>query len=325
VDDDSFPAVWQAGDVELQVDYEFESGSKNDGVSVIVPVSLLAHLDADAFEWNVPGLREELVTALLRSMPKAVRKPFVPIPDTVAEIMPGLERSDRNLIESVRRELRHRSGDALPADALSLDRLPDHLRPIFRVVGDDGETIAQGRDLERLRRQLADEVSEVLAGGDHALVRTGQTTWTFGDIPQQVATTAAGQLVTAFPALVDEGDSVGLHLLADATAQHESMWLGTRRLLRRNVGGSARLLDRLLDNRATLALAASPHRSKMAWVNDAADCVFSRLLDRVDGPVWTEADWLPSNRIHCIVPDPDGGVWIGTEQGMARIVLRDEE
>jgi ATP-dependent helicase HrpA len=291
VDDQSFPEVWQAGELELPVDYEFDASAANDGVTVTVPVSLLNRVDAAVFEWNVPGLREELVTALLRSMPKVVRKPFVPIPDTVAKIMPGLSDAGGDLVDAVRRELRNLSGELLPADALVMDRLPNHLRPIFRVVTDDGELLAQNRDLDAIRTQLANEVTEVLAGSDHDLVTSGQTTWTFGTLPRQVKTQAAGQEVDAFPSLVDEGTSVGVQLLPDAETQYESMWLGTRRLLRLNVGGSARMLNDLLDNRAALALAHSPHGGKLPWVNDAADSIFSHLLSEAGGLVWSADDF----------------------------------
>ncbi|MGI9604845.1 MAG: ATP-dependent RNA helicase HrpA [Acidimicrobiales bacterium] len=288
---DSFPETWEAGDLELPVEYEFDAGSSTDGVTVLVPVELIDHLDPDAFEWNVPGLREEIVTALMRTMPKTARKPFVPIPDTVASILPALEAADGNLVEAVRRQLRALSGEALPADALSVDRLPNHLRPIFRIVDSGGDLIAQGRDLGALRVQLAQEVRDVLAGSDHDLVSTGQRAWTFGTIPEQVTTSAAGQEIVAFPSLVDEHVSVGVQLLADSAAQYESMWLGTRRLLRLNVGGAARLLDALLDRNANLAIASSPHGTKVAWVNDATDAVFSRLLEDFGGAVRTERDW----------------------------------
>ena len=260
-------------------------------MTVTVPVLLIDHIDADAFEWNVPGLREELVTALLRSMPKTVRKPFVPIPDTVQRILPELERSEGNLVESVRSALRAVRDEPLPADALVVDRLPDHLRPIFRVVTDSGDTLVQGRSLSTLRAQLKDEIRDVLSADEHDIVSVEQTTWTFGGIPKQLRTQAAGQSVNAFPALVDEGTTVALRLFPDADTQYNTMWGGTLRLLRLNVGGSARMLASLLDNRASLAIAASPHGSKVNWVNDASDCIFSRLLEDNGGPVWSQADW----------------------------------
>ena len=291
VSDGSFPEVWQAGEVELDVDYEFDSTSANDGVTVSVPVSLLSHLDAEAFEWNVPGLREELVTALLRTMPKSVRKPFVPIPDTVSAIMPELVGSEGNLIESVRHALRELSGNPLPADALVVDRLPTHLRPVFRVVALDGQLLAQGRDLEALRNQLAAEVRDVLSEGEHDLTVEGATSWVFGEFATSMRTEAAGQVIDAFPSLVDEGETVALRLLADADQQYESMWSGTRRLLRLNVGGVARMINDQLDREANLAIAASPHGSKVGWVNDLSDAVFSRLLQDAGGPVRSHAQW----------------------------------
>ncbi len=286
-----FPETWQAGDVELEVDYEFDATSTNDGVTVNVPIALIDHIDAEAFEWNVPGLREELVTALLRSMPKAVRKPFVPIPDTVTAILPQLEESSGNLVESVRAALRMVRDEPLPADALVVDRLPDHLRPIFRVVSESGDMVVQGRNLSTLRTQLKDEVRDVLSGGEHPIVSVGQKRWTFGEIPKVLTTRAAGQEVQAYPALVDEGEIVALRLVADANAQYESMWNGTRRLLRLNVGGIARMLNDQLDNRAELAITRSPHGSKVGWVTDASDAIFSHLLEEAGGLVWNEADW----------------------------------
>lgn len=288
-DADAFPEVWTVGDLELALEYEFDETSPVDGVTVVVPLPLLGHVDATVFDWNVPGLRAELVTALLRSMPKDVRRMFVPIPDTVAAILPALSPDQGDIVEAVRRELRDRSDDPLPPDALVLDRLPDHLRPIYRVTADDGTVVAQGRDLAEIRARLDAEVSDELSEGQHELVRSGEKRWTFGDLPTRVRTTAAGQEVDAFPALVDEGETVGLQLFADRDQQHESMWAGTSRLLRLNVGGSARMLNDLFDNRATLALATSPHGSKLAWVNDAADAIFAHLLDEAGGPVWTEA------------------------------------
>ena len=289
--DHAFPERWTAGEVEFDMDYEFDATSANDGVTVNVPVSLIDHVDTTAFEWNVPGLREELVTALLRSMPKELRKNYVPIPDTVAAILPSLAEASGSLSEAVRQALRQHKDVVIPPDALDPAKLPNHLRPVYRIVSESGDLLTQGRDLAALRAQLAEEVREVVAGAEHALVTEGATDWVFGTIPQQTSVAAAGQDVSAFPALVDDGDTVALRLLPDAGAQYESMWLGTRRLLRLNVGGAARRLDACLDREANLALAVSPHGSKVGWVLDASDAVFNVLLRDAGGPVWNEKDW----------------------------------
>jgi len=304
VDDGQFPETWQTGDLEISLDYEFDQTATNDGVTLTVPVSLLDRIDAQRYDWNVPGLREELVTSLLRSMPKQARKAFVPIPDTVALVLPSLAGEDGSVIEALRGALREISDEPLPADALDLSRLPNHLRPLYRVVTDDGSLLAQSRDLDSIRADLAADVSNVLAEGAHPLVCSGEKRWAFGELPQTVRTTAAGLEVDAFPSLVDEGETVGVQLQPDADRQAEMMWLGTSRLLRLTVGGSARMLNDLFDNRATLALASSPHGSKLAWVNDAADCIFMQLLEEAGGPAWSEHDFLQlADRVRAALPD----------------------
>ena len=292
--DESFPDRWNSGDVTFDMDYEFDAGSVNDGVTVNVPVALIDHVDAAVFEWNVPGLREELVTALLRALPKTLRKNFVPIPETVAAILPaldGVDPAEVTVSEAVRSALRSVSEVAIPADVIDLSKIPNHLRPIYRVRTEDGDVLAQGRDLQALRTQLADEVREVVAGAEHPLVQVGVTTWSFDTIPRSVELDAAGQSVTAFPAIVDETKTVALRLLPDADSQYEAMWLGTRRLLRLNIGGSARRLDSQLDREGNLALTTTPHGSKVGWVNDAADAIFNVLLDDAGGPAWNENEW----------------------------------
>ncbi|NNC78820.1 MAG: ATP-dependent RNA helicase HrpA [Acidimicrobiales bacterium] len=291
IGEEEFPDAWQAGDLDLAISYDFDTGAEHDGVTITVPLAVLGHLDPAPFEWNIVGVREELVTALMRSMPKSERKPFVPIPDTVREILPELNDESGSLLDSLRRILQKRSGASLSAEALSMDRLPNHLRPRFRIIDDDGEQLAVGRDLEVLHDRLQDEVRSSLASGAHELAATGQTGWTFGDLPARVETVAAGQQVVAYPALVDEGETVGVALLADPYAQRSSMWLGTRRLLRLNVGGAARALNELLDTQATLALVVSPHQTKVGWITDASDCIFARLLRDGGGPVRTEEAW----------------------------------
>ncbi|MEM7140212.1 MAG: ATP-dependent RNA helicase HrpA, partial [Actinomycetota bacterium] len=305
VDDDraAFPETWRIGEVDFALDYEFDAASVDDGVTVTVPLSLLDRVDERALDWNVPGLRDELVTELLRSMPKAVRRAFVPIPDTVAAIVPVLT-GEGSVVEAIRDALRPLSDEPLPADALALDRLPVHLRPRYRVVDEAGAELAQGRDLAEIREAFRAEVDRGLAGGGHDLVRSGEKRWVFGDLPASVRTVVAAQEVDAYPALVDEVASVGVQLFGDPDLQHDAMWLGTARLLRLNVGGSARLLDDLLDNRANLAIASSPHGTKVEWVNDAADAIFVHLVGECGGPAWNEAGFTAlAGRVRDALPD----------------------
>nr|MDT0527003.1 DUF3418 domain-containing protein [Streptomyces sp. DSM 41633] len=127
------PDTWQAGDLELPLTYRFEPGAADDGVTVHVPVGVLARLGGDGFAWQVPALREELVTALIKSLPKDLRRNFVPAPDTARAILGDIDPSAGSLLDEIQRELRRRSGILVPIDAFDLSKVPDHLRMTFAV------------------------------------------------------------------------------------------------------------------------------------------------------------------------------------------------
>ncbi len=140
------PDAWQAGDVVLPLTYRFEPGATDDGVTVHVPIDVLARLGGDEFAWQVPALREELVTALIRSLPKDLRRNFVPAPDTARAVLAGIDtESDEPLLTALQRQLRRRTGILVPIDAFDLDKLPSHLRVTFAVESPEGAEIASGQ------------------------------------------------------------------------------------------------------------------------------------------------------------------------------------
>ncbi|MCB0945771.1 MAG: DUF3418 domain-containing protein, partial [Mycobacterium sp.] len=172
------PDSWNAGDLSLPLTYRFEPGAADDGVTVHVPVEVLARLGGEEFGWQVPALREELVTALIRSLPKDLRRNFVPAPDTARAVLAALAPGGEPLLEALQRELHRRTGILVPITAFDLDKLPVHLRVTFAVEAPDGTEIARGKDLEALQEQLAGQtrraVADVVAG---QVERTGLQTW----------------------------------------------------------------------------------------------------------------------------------------------------
>ena len=163
------PDTWQAGDLTLPVTYRFEPGAEDDGITVHVPVEVLARLGGDEFAWHVPALREELVTALIRSLPKDLRRNFVPAPDTARAVLATLEPGTEPLLQSLQRALQRRTGVLVPIDAFDIGKLPSHLRVTFAVESPDGTEVARGKDLEVLQEQLAaparQAVAEAVADG----------------------------------------------------------------------------------------------------------------------------------------------------------------
>ncbi len=206
--------------------YRFEPGADDDGTTVHVPVEVLARLGGDDFAWHVPALREELVTALIRSLPKDLRRNFVPAPDTARAVLDTLEPGTEPLLQSLQRALRQRTGVLVPIDAFDLGKLPSHLRVTFAVQSADGTEVARGKDLEALQQQLAaparQAVAEVVADG---LERSGLRGWPddIDDLPRTVERVSGGHTVRGYPAFVDAGGAVDIRVFATSAEQDAAM------------------------------------------------------------------------------------------------------
>jgi ATP-dependent helicase HrpA len=293
VDDDTAerPDSWQAGDLSLPLTYRFEPGASDDGVTVHIPVGVLARLGGDEFGWQVPALREELVTALIRSLPKDLRRNFVPAPDTARAVLADIDAGHEPLLEALQRELHRRSGILVPISAFELDKLPAHLRVTFAVEATDGTEVARGKDLEVLQRQLAGSTRQAVADAVASdLERTGLRAWPddLDQLPTSVERTVGGHLVRGYPALVDAGTAANVRVFATAAEQTAAMKAGLRRLLRLAVPSPVKSLEKTLDPRTRLVLGANPDGSLAALLDDCADAAVDVLAAQ---PVWTKADF----------------------------------
>ena len=285
------PDTWQAGDLSLPVTYRFEPGAEDDGITVHVPVEVLARLGGDEFAWHVPALREELVTALIRSLPKDLRRNFVPAPDTARAVLATLEPGTEPLLRSLQRALQRRTGVLVPIDAFDLDKLPSHLRVTFAVESADGTEVARGKDLEALQEQLAaparQAVAEAVADG---LERSGLRGWPddLDELPRTVERVSGGHTVRGFPAFVDMKSTVDVRVFATTAEQDAVMGPGVRRLLRLTVASPVKTIERQLNPRARLVLGGNPDGSLAALLDDSADAA---VAVQAPAPVWSRAEF----------------------------------
>jgi ATP-dependent RNA helicase HrpA len=282
------PGTWKQGDLSLALSYRFEPGTDHDGVTVHVPLKVLPRLHQDGFEWLVPAMRSELVTALMRSLPKELRRPLVPMPEVAAEVLAAVEPRREPLLDALERELERLRGVRVPRSAWDLSRLPAHLRMTFRVEDEDGGVVAEGQDLEALRERARPRLREALSTAAAGLERRGLGAWTIGALPKTVALPGTGQAVRGYPALVDEGDAVGVRVLDTPEAQELAMHAGTRRLLLLSAPSPARYVTDRLGNAAALALAGAPHGSLAAVLDDATVAAVDALIAQAGGPAWDE-------------------------------------
>ncbi len=289
---DDFPGTWGQGDLRLRLSYQFEPGTDADGVTVHIPVDVLNQVDPEPFGWQVAGLREELVTALLRSLPKAVRRSFVPAPTYAHAVLGQAGPQDGPVVEAVARALRAMGGPAVTPADLNLDRVPPHLQMTFRVEDERGRRLDEGKDLAVLRERLAPQTRATVAAAGADLERTGLTTWAVGTLPVQVETRRGRYVVRGYPALVDEGSSVALRVLADQAEAARSTRAGVRRLLLLAVPVSTRAATAALPQRTRLALGWNPHGSAAALLEDCVRATVDSLVDEHGGVPRDEASFV---------------------------------
>ena len=274
VTEQDYPDSWQEEGLSLPLTYHFAPGAADDGLTVDLPLTALNQVPDDALSWQVPGLREDLVVALLRSLPKQLRVNFVPAPNHAKEFLASVPAGREPLLDALERHLRSRTGVVVPREAWDWEKVPPHLRPTYRVVSDDGDVVSTGKDLASLKEPLAGRFAAALtdAAADHT--RTGQRSWTFGSIERSFEEVRAGHHVKGFPALVDEGTTVGLRVFGAPGAQEAAHRHGVRRLLALTLPFASNRLTDGWDNRRKLTLAGSPYPSVAELLDD---CVLAAL------------------------------------------------
>ena len=265
----------------IQLSYAFEPGSETDGVTVDIPLSRLNQVNAAEFSWQVPGLRAELVTEMIRSLPKALRRDLVPAPDVAREVVARLGEPSGDLRDAVARELRSLRGVTVPRDAWDLTKLPRHLRITVRVTEGD-RVLAEGKDVAELQRELRPRLRAVLSQAAAGITRSGLTSWNFGALPQVFRE----DTVVAYPALADAGDRVDVRLFETEAAARTAMWAGTRRLILLGAPSPVKSIADGLSTRAKLALSHNPHGSVAAMFADCVSCAADYLMAQAGGPAW---------------------------------------
>jgi ATP-dependent helicase HrpA len=272
-----YPATWDG----LPLSYEFAPGEPDDGVTVDIPLTALGRVNGDELGWQVPGRREELVTELIRSLPKDLRRAFVPAPETARAVTARLGEPGGSLLDALGAELGRLGGAVVPRDAWDLSRLPAHLRMTFRVM--DGEReLASGKDLDELRERLRPRLQAKLTEAAGGIARAGLRDWSIGTLPRVFTR----DQVTVYPALADAGDAADVRLFGTQAEADASMAAGTRRLLLLQVPSGVRSIADRLPTSAKLAMSRNPYPSIGALLDDCVACAADQVIAEAGGPAW---------------------------------------
>ncbi|MQA87775.1 MAG: ATP-dependent RNA helicase HrpA [Streptosporangiales bacterium] len=290
VSERDYPDSWEQDGLRLRLTYQFEPGEEADGVTVHIALTVLNQVRVDGFDWQVPGLREELVTALIRSLPKQLRRSFIPAPDHARAVLSrvGGAKSEP-LLDVLARELGRMRGVRVPREAWQPDQVPDHLKMTFRVLDGKNRTLAEGKDLPALKQRTRGRMRDTLSAAAGGIERRGLRTWSLGALPQVVERDwHDGNPVTGYPALVDEGSGVAIRVFETEAQQTQAMWRGTRRLLLLNIPSPAKPILQGLNNADKLALSRGPYRGAAELFDDCLGCAADKLIAESGGPAWDE-------------------------------------
>ena len=356
-DDSQFPRQWvqrtDSGELTLDLRYEYAptagvggartETAKRDGVAVQVPILFLNQLSPEPFRWQIPGLRHELVTALIKSLPKAIRRNFVPAPDVARAACAALEEdyspATDELLPSLALVLRRLRGVVVEPEAFNWDAVPEHLKMGFQVRNARNKILGEGKDLRALQQQLHKEIRSALAdslgasddtmakmvalaqggsgnaGSSAASAKKGAKSpdapanadasggvreisgltefpadlFPNGEIPRKVQRIIATQAVNGYPALVDEGSSVGLRIFPTEAEQLHAQRRGIIRLLQLQVPSPVRYVSEHLSHKEKIVFTQNPHGSIDELIRDCTVAALDHLVPHA--PIFTHAEY----------------------------------
>lgn len=284
----AFPDTWRKGTIDYALEYRFEPGHPQDGVTILVPIPLLAGMDREGFDWLVPGLREELVTELIRTLPKELRKTVVPAPDYAARALPRLVPYQGPLVEQLAEVLSSPGGRQIAAGDFRPSALPAHLKMTFGAVDKRGRVIDADKDLGALVERNAGSIRASVSRVSRTSESQAVPKWTpdsLGTIAEEVQTVVDGHEVTAYPALVATPEGVEIRVHPTRAAAEASMMTATLTLLLREISVNANQMTKGLPLQQRVAVDNYPHGGATGLVEDARVAAIRDLMIEHGGPV----------------------------------------
>ncbi|WP_289030101.1 ATP-dependent RNA helicase HrpA [uncultured Paraglaciecola sp.] len=285
IDAHSFPETFKQNNLTLALDYHFDPKDIDDGVSLMVPLALLNQVTPQGLDWLIPGLRHELIVALIKGLPKSIRKNFVPAPNYADACLADMQQIDKKgemlaFLPSLSLKLKRMTGVEVEIEDWQLDKLPPHLVFNIKVLNNKGTVITQGRDLIKLQQQLQSKVKENLQQvATPEVEQSGLVEWSIDTIPEEFINKNSGYEIKAYPALVNEGKTVAVKLFEQPNIAQESHKIGLRQLIILSIPSPVKYLQDKLPNKAKLGLYFNPFGQIRALIDDCIDAAVDHMID----------------------------------------------
>ncbi|MEX0942154.1 MAG: ATP-dependent RNA helicase HrpA, partial [Pseudomonadales bacterium] len=274
-----YPDTMDMANAKLKLEYHFDPEDANDGVSLKVPIAILRQVDEARLDWLIPGLLREKCLALLKSLPKSIRKNFVPAPDYVDRILDRLVYDGRPLHEVMASALFRETGVSVSADAFDHSNLDRHLKMNIKVIDDKGKVLGTGRDLSALVTEFEGAVDEEFSRrGTHEIEVASATDWVFGDLPAYVELRQSGISVRGYPALIDKGETVALEIVDNESTASRLSQDGLARLIMLNLKEQRKYIERNFPGFSRFAIYFAAPRFKAGLKKSNRDELLSDLV-----------------------------------------------
>lgn len=295
-----YPQYWQCGDLKLKLSYVFDPKSKNDGVTVHIPLAFISKINPREFIWQIPALRDEFFTALIKSLPKSLRRNLIPAPNYAKALKEALGDDIKgDLIELACQKLTRMGGEKIDSQDFDLSSIAPYLFMNFAIEDAHGKIISIGKDFDALAAKLQGRAHEVLQKTvkSHKAKAPSQT-WTFGNIKPQMQSRHGSMEITVYPALCDHQDGVTLELCATELAARNMMWQGQRRLLALSCAQNVGYLEQHLPNKAKLSMYYQPLGSIKELLDDLRLASVDKIMVEGHAPCYDEESF---NRLRDLV------------------------
>lgn len=294
ITEESFPDSWRKGSIDYDLTYRFEPGHPQDGVTILIPIPLLAGMDTEGFDWLVPGLREELITELIRTLPKELRRTVVPAPDYAARALPTLVPHQGAIVEELSRFFRSAAGRLIAAEDFNPSALPPHLKMTFGALDKHGKVIDADKNLHALIQRKAGSIKASVSRVGKKSESAEVAKWTpdtLGTIAEEVETVVDGHTVTTYPALVATSTGVEIRVHPTKAAADSSMMTATLTLLLRDITVNATQMTKGLPLQQRVAVDNYLHGGPAGLVEDARIAAIRDLMFEHGGAVRDPAEF----------------------------------
>lgn len=294
-----YPDYWLYNNqIQLKLTYQFDIGGARDGVTVNIPLTILNQIDNDSvFQWQVVGFREELIIALIKSLPKSLRRNLVPAPNYAKAFLERAIPYQTDLFTALEKEFRRMTGVTINKEDWQLEQVPSYLKMTFNILDENGKTILVGKDLSLLKEQLKEKVQKILTKitqtQNNDIEKSDITDWNFGHLPKVYESKRQNYVVKAYPTLVDEGKSVAIKLVDSEEQQAKFMQQGIKRLIYLNIPSPIKYLHEKLPNKAKLGLYFNPFGKINDLIDDCIYCGINYLIEKEQGIIFEQQQFPP--------------------------------